>query len=165
MKGFGLTVAVAAALFAPVHAQRPHLPKATASVVLPSDGWTPRPTPPPGGLSRLRKRQSEDDDEDGDEDEDGTTILVAPDNTCGFVSSRAGAHFTCSGDYSCVMFTATANFNGYLGCCNDIECGVRFDCIDYESYYSSGACDDGCLVDAYTLKWYLTLSSTWPGYY
>lgn len=151
MKRSGLTVAVAAALFAPIHAQRP---RATASVVLPSDGWTPKPTPPPGGLSRLRKRQNGDDDDD---DDDGTTVYVAPDNTCGFVSARAGAHFTCSGDYSCVLFTATANLNGYAGCCDEIDCGVRLDCIDYESLRSSSACDDGCLVDAYTLKWYFTL--------
>jgi len=147
MKGSGLTVAVAAALFAPIQAQRPHFPRATGSAVLPSDGWTPRPTPPPG-LSGLRKRQNRDDEED----EDGTTVFVAPDNTCGYVDARAGAHFTCSADYSCVFFTATAGASGYVGCCDEISCGIRLDCIDYDSFYSSSACDNGCQVDAYTLK-------------
>lgn len=131
----------------------PLVPKATVSVDLAADGWTPKPTSPPGGLTKLHKRKSSDEDDD-----EGSTALVAPDNTCGYVSARPGAHFTCSSDYSCVFFTASSSYTGYVGCCGDVDCGVRLDCIDYDGYYSSSYCDDGCRVDAFTLKWYDTRS-------
>lgn len=149
---YGLTAVAVTALLSQTSAWRLDLPKATVSVDLPLDGWTPKPTPPPGGLRSLRKRQFNDEEGD-DEDEDGTTVLLAPDNTCGYVSGRPGAHFTCSGTYDCVFFTASAPLTGNVACCDDFNCGVRIDCINYEEYYSSSACDDGCDVDAFTLKW------------
>lgn len=158
MKSLGLTVAVAAAQFALIEASPPklQLPKATASVDVAADGWTPKPTPPPpGGLTKLRKRQTSarNGDKEDEGDDEGSTVLIAPDNTCGYIDGRAGAHFTCGTDYYCALFPASSVNTGYVGCCDDVECGVRFDCIDYEGYYSSSLCDNGCQVDAYTQKW------------
>ncbi|KAI6780369.1 uncharacterized protein J7T54_007218 [Emericellopsis cladophorae] len=143
----GLGVAIATAFAAlPSKAWKVDLPHATRSVDLPGDGWTPRPTAPPGGLRPLIKRQINSAD-----DEDGTTVLLAPDNTCGFISALPGALYACSPTYSCVFFTA-ATFTGNVACCDDFQCGARLTCIDYDSYYSSSACDDGCRVDAFTVK-------------
>jgi len=143
----GLGVAIATAFAAlPSKAWKIDLPHATRSVDLPGDGWTPRPTPPPGGLRPLIKRQINSDD-----DEDGTTVLVAPDNTCGFISALPGALYACSPTYSCIFFTA-ATYTGNVACCDDFQCGARLTCVDYDSYYSSSACDDGCRVDAFTVK-------------
>ncbi|KAG9257411.1 uncharacterized protein F5Z01DRAFT_385953 [Emericellopsis atlantica] len=144
--GFGVAIATAFSAL-PSKAWKLDLPHATRSVDLPGDGWTPRPTAPPGGLRPLIKRQINSND-----NEDGTTVLIAPDNTCGFISARPGALFACSPTYSCVFFTASAPLTGNVACCDDFQCGARISCIDYDSYYSSSACDDGCRVDAFTVK-------------
>ncbi|KAI3323789.1 hypothetical protein HD806DRAFT_74019 [Xylariaceae sp. AK1471] len=79
-----------------------------------------------------------------------TTVLVAPDNTCGYVSGRAGAAYTCGEDYTC-GFVIQEGF-GAVGCCTGSVCGLRATCLDYQDIYSSSACDDGCLQDTFTAK-------------
>ncbi|KAI0453218.1 hypothetical protein F5B21DRAFT_505610 [Xylaria acuta] len=78
------------------------------------------------------------------------TVLIAPDNTCGYVSGRPGAAVTCNGDYTCA-FVIQEDF-GRAGCCQDDNCGLRATCLDYDQVYSQSACDDGCLQDTFTLK-------------
>ena len=51
-------------------------PEATDAVVTPTNAQSPRPTRPPI-FKELRRRQASSTDE---------TFLVAPDNTCGYVS-------------------------------------------------------------------------------
>jgi len=55
-------------------------PLATTAVVAPLDGRSPKPTAPPA-LHQFIRRQS-----DGDQ-----TVLVAPDNTCGYVSGQSSS--------------------------------------------------------------------------
>ncbi|KAI0472483.1 hypothetical protein F4859DRAFT_515326 [Xylaria cf. heliscus] len=78
------------------------------------------------------------------------TVLIAPDNTCGYVSGRPGAAVTCNGDYTCA-FVIQEDF-GRAGCCQGDNCGLRATCYDYNQVYSQSLCDDGCLQDTYTLK-------------
>ena len=56
-------------------------PNPTYGIVLPAGIQSPRPTDPPKLKQRILKRQSSSDDD---------TFLVAPDNTCGYISGLAG---------------------------------------------------------------------------
>jgi len=148
-KSSKLTAVLAAASVAiPAGAWRVDLPQPTevlaSSLVL--EGWSPKPTSPPE-LRRMLRRQSNDDDEDDDE-----SMLVAPDATCGYISGLEGAHYTCVGDFSCVMYTASSTSSGNVACCNDRNCNLRVTCINYEEFYSSSACNDACRVDGFTVK-------------
>lgn len=152
-KSAKLTAVVAAAsVVIPAGAWKIDLPKPTE--VLPAsfaiDGWSPKPTSAPE-LRRMLRRQNDDN---GDDEED-QSMLVAPDATCGYISGLEGAHYTCVGDFSCVMYTASSTSSGNVACCDDRNCNLRVSCINYEEYYSSSACNDACRVDGFTLKWYV----------
>ncbi|KAI1428857.1 hypothetical protein F5Y12DRAFT_710804 [Xylaria sp. FL1777] len=112
--------------------------RATQAVVPDATFHLPAITEAPS-IRELFKRQS------GDQ-----TVLIGPDNTCGYVSGRAGAPITCNNDYTCA-FIIEQNF-GRAGCCQGDNCGIRATCYDYQQVYSSSACDDGCLQDTFTLK-------------
>ncbi|KAI1754766.1 hypothetical protein F4782DRAFT_528126 [Xylaria castorea] len=113
--------------------------RATDAVVVPDATFhLPEITQAPN-LGELFKRDT------GDQ-----TVLIAPDNTCGYVSGRAGAAVTCNNDYTCA-FVIQEDF-GRAGCCQGDNCGLRATCLDYNEVYSQSACDDGCLQDTYTLK-------------
>ncbi|CAM1504148.1 Fc.00g017390.m01.CDS01 [Cosmosporella sp. VM-42] len=144
MKASRSHVAIAA-LVATANARNLALPNPTASFELPLDGISPRPTKAPVGLHELFRRASESSTTD-------ETVLVAPDNTCGYISGRPGAGYTCFGDATCVFFTSATDRDGAVACCNTAECNLRLTCIDYTEFFSSSACDGGCEVDAYTLK-------------
>ena len=53
-------------------------PRETNTPTIPRDAQTPKPTAP-AGLHHFLKRQNNDQ-----------TVLVAPDNTCGYVSGQSG---------------------------------------------------------------------------
>lgn len=66
-----------------------------------------------------------------------------------------GAAYYCGETYSCDMLPGTAGGFGNIACCDDTICGVRNTCVDYNDYFSSSACDNGCEKDTYTVKWYV----------
>ena len=142
-------VAASVALFATANAEYWHPAKVTQVVDLPSNGWTPKPTDPPT-FHELFKRNSSSD---------SPTVYLAPDATCGYISGRAGAGYTCYTGYQCVFLTASSVQNslvqGHVACCDSESCNLRKDCIDYDSLMSSSVCDQGCQEDVYTLKWYV----------
>lgn len=78
------------------------------------------------------------------------TVLIGPDNTCGYVSGRPGAPITCNGAYTCALIYGEDY--GRAGCYSDPNYGIRATCYDYRQVYAQSACDDGCLQDTYTLK-------------
>ncbi|KAI0392677.1 hypothetical protein F5Y17DRAFT_459625 [Xylariaceae sp. FL0594] len=78
------------------------------------------------------------------------TVLFAPDNTCGYVSGRATASYTCGQDYTC-GFVIEGSL-GAVGCCTQRSCALRFDCVDYKQVYSQSACNNNCMQDTYTAK-------------
>ncbi|UKZ56352.1 hypothetical protein TrVGV298_010188 [Trichoderma virens] len=80
------------------------------------------------------------------------TVYLAPDATCGYISGLAGAGYTCGVSATCVFFTSSAAGPGHVACCNSVDCNARNVCIDYEGYFSSSKCNDGCKVDTFTLK-------------
>lgn len=154
MKAFISSAATAAALMTMLAvngacARFIQQPSATGIMAFPMDGYSPRPTAAPG-VHRLLRRQFDDDDDEAIADE---TVLVAPDNTCGFISGRFGAAYTCYSTNTCLLLTASSTFSGVMACCDEETCAFRADCVDYDSYYGSSACDDGCALDIYTLKW------------
>ncbi|KAJ0165659.1 hypothetical protein CTA2_10472 [Colletotrichum tanaceti] len=117
------------------------MPEATTSFDFPLDQFSPQPTKAPA-YADLRRRQTSTI----------TTVLVAPDNTCGFISGRAGAAYTCGSTASCLFFTAVDSTPGRVACCGSQECGARRTCYDSRQVSSSSLCDGGCLVDRFTLK-------------
>ncbi|KAF2965929.1 hypothetical protein GQX73_g7620 [Xylaria multiplex] len=78
------------------------------------------------------------------------TILFGPDNTCGYVSGRAGAPITCNTAYTCAFIYDDSYGRG--GCYSDNDYGIRDTCLDYQQVYSTSLCDNGCLQDTFTLK-------------
>ncbi|KAK6955372.1 hypothetical protein Daesc_003007 [Daldinia eschscholtzii] len=85
----------------------------------------PKITLPPS-IQDLAKRQN------------GQTVLVGPDNTCGYFDGRPGAAFSCNGkDVTCALVT-TANI-GAVGCCDQDDCGLRVACVDYREFVYSSA--------------------------
>lgn len=134
-----------AALSSVAYAKIYELPQATTSFNFPLDQFSPQPTKAPA-YAELRKRQSSTT----------TTVLVAPDNTCGYISGRAGAAYTCGTAASCIFFTSVnRNTPGRVACCDASDCGARRTCYDSKQVSSSSLCDGGCLVDRFTLKWYV----------
>ncbi|RYO86216.1 hypothetical protein DL766_003574 [Monosporascus sp. MC13-8B] len=100
-------------------------------------------TIPPSALD-LKKRQ------------ELQTVLVGPDNTCGYISGRAGAVYSCNVQTAQCAFVSTAGF-GAVACCNEYDCGLRVACLDYGEIYLSSSCDYGCLQDTFTVKCTSTL--------
>ncbi|KAI0850198.1 hypothetical protein F5Y00DRAFT_43436 [Daldinia vernicosa] len=99
---------------------------------------SPKITLPPS-IQELAKRQN------------GQTVLIGPDNTCGYVDGRPGAAYTCNGkDVTCALVTTSTY--GAVACCDGDGCGLRVACIDYRDFLYSSACDNGCIQDTYTVK-------------
>lgn len=121
-------------------------PQPTVAADYALEGISPKPTAAPG-VHELLKRQSASGSISSD-----TTVLVAPDNTCGFISGRPGAAYSCGVGGTCLFLTAEAPRTGNVACCDGEDCNFRATCIDYDQYYTQSICDDGCKVDAYTTK-------------
>lgn len=82
-----------------------------------------------------------------------TTAYVGPDNICGYIEGRPGASLYCPAGANCVLFTAQPTMTGAVACCNTDACNIRLTCLDYNQVISQSLCDNGCMVDAFTLKW------------
>lgn len=138
-----LYLASAVVLTSEVSADLYRVAEATTVFNFPLDQVNPRPTPAPYDFLKARQETSS-----------SQTVLVAPSNTCGYVSGRPGAAFTCNGaDANCLFFTADSTLRGAVACCNSDVCGARVTCYDRDAIASSSVCDNGCLVDTFTLKW------------
>ncbi|RYO78979.1 hypothetical protein DL766_000626 [Monosporascus sp. MC13-8B] len=112
----------------------------------PTDSPVPSPVNPlpsrittPPSVLELAKRQ------------EALTVLVAPDNTCGYLDGRAGAPYTCMDRTATCAFYPSSGL-GAVGCCIDDICNWSLTCLDYVQVYSSSLCDNGCLYDTYTVK-------------
>ncbi|KAF7514512.1 hypothetical protein G7054_g15249 [Neopestalotiopsis clavispora] len=112
-----------------------------------TDASTPHPTfqlpkvtepPNPSAVHELLKRA------------DIETVLVGPDNTCGYVSGLLGAAYTCQNQNAVCAFVTAAN-TGYAACCDDSNCAFVADCMD-ASQVENGDCNNGCMNDIYTAK-------------
>ncbi|KAK7429260.1 hypothetical protein QQZ08_004270 [Neonectria magnoliae] len=127
--------AALAALSATANAMHLLRSEPTAPVAPADDGVSPRPTDAPN-YDLFRRA-------------DKGTMLYAPDNTCGYISGRQGAGYTCFGSATCAF--SVAKDEGHVACCANGECNMRFSCVDNQAY-SAGECDGGCEVDVLTLK-------------
>ncbi|KAE8449245.1 hypothetical protein EG329_008412 [Mollisiaceae sp. DMI_Dod_QoI] len=109
-------------------------------------GWSPRPTAPPKVPRDLFFKRDFLSNS-------ASYILVAPDQTCGYVSGLPGAQFECGASTNCVFFPVTgSSAYGAVGCCTDLlNCGFRTACVDSSAFYGSG-CNGGCKLDANTMK-------------
>ncbi|KAK0626174.1 hypothetical protein B0T14DRAFT_492553 [Immersiella caudata] len=132
-RGVALSAAVARAL---AHRE----PRATDTIAIPLDAQSPAPTTPPA-LHQFLKRQNGN----------GQTVLVAPDNTCGYVSGQSDAAYTCV-DRAALCVFITASGSGAAGCCGAADCGFRVACLDYDQISSSRLCDAECSTDTFTEK-------------
>ncbi|GAP83858.1 putative duf1620 domain-containing protein [Rosellinia necatrix] len=78
------------------------------------------------------------------------TVLIGPDNTCGYIDGRPGAPLTCNNQYTCAIVIQESY--GRAGCCQGEDCGLRATCYDSQQVYASSYCNDACLQDTFTLK-------------
>lgn len=140
--------AAIAALSATAYARNLALPDPTSAMSLPQDGISPKPTAAPLGPHGLFLRAS-------CSKFDGT-MLVAPDNTCGYIYGSSGAWITCPSTYSCAFLMPAKHQYGAVGCCNTLSCGTIDSCVDFIDYSKSSKCDNPCQVDGNILKWYTT---------
>ncbi|KAL9561261.1 hypothetical protein ACKAV7_014616 [Fusarium commune] len=109
--------------------------------MLSSSGMSSRTTLPPSYHSLFRREN----------DLKGQYLLIAPDKTCGYISGRPGAVYSCGANATCGLLSLRDG-NGAVACCNTVDCNLKAGCVDFNGYFSSSACVDGCEVDAYTLK-------------
>ncbi|KAK0705330.1 hypothetical protein B0H67DRAFT_649673 [Lasiosphaeris hirsuta] len=118
-------------------------PRATDAVLIPQDAQSPRPTIPPALHQYLRRQSSNEQ-----------TFLVAPDNTCGYVSAQKAAAYTCVETSAyCVFVTASGGGGtGVAGCCGKDVCGFQIDCLDYAQISTSSLCGAQCMSDTFTAK-------------
>lgn len=145
-----LTLTALAALLTPTPASElPLLPSKTAPN-FPFSQVHPLPTRGPHPPDLLARQASSSSTS-------AQTVLGAPDNTCGYISGRPGASFFCPVGNSCFFFTAQATLSGQVVCCDLDSCQARLACMDYDDVITRSRCDGGCMVDAFTLKWYVPL--------
>ncbi|KIH86654.1 hypothetical protein SPBR_08417 [Sporothrix brasiliensis 5110] len=109
---------------------------------IPGDAMSPKPTSPPElRRNNLFRRASSE-----------TTVYYAPDNTCGFLSGKKDDAYTCN-DVSAQCAIITLSKSGYIGCCDDGDCGgFHLGCVDSSAFFSSSACGSSCQSDTFTLK-------------
>ncbi|KAL2020145.1 hypothetical protein VTK56DRAFT_8750 [Thermocarpiscus australiensis] len=115
-------------------------PRPTDNIhVLREDGWTPNPTAAPS-LPEVLRRQ----------DNWASTYLLAPDNTCGYVSGSKKSAYAClDDDLQCAFVPSSGKVPGAIGCCNGNDCAFRVTCLDRGEMSS---CDKRCQSDSFTLK-------------
>ncbi|KAJ2898761.1 hypothetical protein MKZ38_003671 [Zalerion maritima] len=83
---------------------------------------------------------------------DSTPVLIAPDNTCGYVSGLSIASFTCiDSDATCVLVSSTGIVDGFVGCCGADDCGYRTTCVD-SSQMAAGDCGTACSSNTNIVK-------------
>ncbi|KAK8093834.1 hypothetical protein PG997_000519 [Apiospora hydei] len=92
----------------------------------------------PPSLHELVKRQ------------EAQTVLVGPDNTCGYVSGYLASAYTCNNVQAQCAFLTYSNI-GAVACCNSATCGFRLGCVDYAKLATS-SCGISCQNDPYTVK-------------
>ncbi|CAK7198752.1 hypothetical protein SEUCBS139899_001416 [Sporothrix eucalyptigena] len=114
--------------------------RATVVPEIPGDAMTPRPTSPPELRRNLFHRDT------------GTTVYYAQDNTCGFLSGQEDNAYTCNDvDAQCAIITISKS--GFIGCCDDGDCGgFHLSCVDSSQFYSGTVCGSSCASDTFTLK-------------
>ncbi|CZR53929.1 uncharacterized protein PAC_03811 [Phialocephala subalpina] len=126
----------------------PDFPRATAiqDPLLDGVGWSARPTAAPIVPRELFEKRDFLANS-------ASYVLIAPDQTCGYVSALAGAPFQCGTSTNCVFFPVTgSSAYGAVGCCTDpLNCGFKTACVDSSAFSGSG-CDGGCQLDANTMK-------------
>ncbi|CAK7563802.1 MAG: hypothetical protein SEPTF4163_001679 [Sporothrix epigloea] len=135
------TILSAAFLFAAAAEAFNYKPaRATVLPEIPGDAMTPKPTSPPELRRRLFNRDV------------GTTVFYAPDNTCGYMSGNQENAYTCN-DVNAQCAIITLSKNGFIGCCDNNDCGgFHLSCVDSSQFYSASICGSSCASDTFTLK-------------
>ncbi|OAQ74295.1 transmembrane alpha-helix domain-containing protein [Pochonia chlamydosporia 170] len=125
----------------------PRAAKQTASAVLADDGISPRPTPPPGWdrfePENLFRRATTS--------KTPLTMMIAPDNTCGFISGSYAIPYTCGRSATCGIVQAQQTFSGMIMCFDSQAFNFRFACVD-NAMYQSSSCDHLCAENTQILK-------------
>ncbi|KAG5966288.1 hypothetical protein E4U57_002877 [Claviceps arundinis] len=106
----------------------------------------PQPTPPPGPddshLDLVKRTAAL---------EMPLTMMIAPDNTCGWMSARFEAPYSCNPGETCGLVLAQTTLSGAIMCFNEaIQTYNLFrTCINYSAYFSSDACDSSCVRNTF----------------
>ncbi|KAH7039830.1 uncharacterized protein B0I36DRAFT_378938 [Microdochium trichocladiopsis] len=118
----------------------PRVPKQTADVV--ATAVLSQTTPAPEGPPALMYARAA-----------GTftgTLLLAPDNVCGYVSGDASRPWSCDATDKCGF--ATVN-GGWAACCKGLSCSIsQVACVDRAAVSTASLCGSSCLSDPGTRK-------------
>ncbi|TWU74921.1 hypothetical protein ED733_004570 [Metarhizium rileyi] len=149
MKPSSVLTTAAAAVSTLVEANTvPKQAEATASVALPDDGVSPRPTPPPG-WERFEPRHLFG--RAVTSTQTPLTMMIAPDNTCGWISGNFAVAYTCGVGATCGIVQAQKTFSGMIMCFDNVAYNFRVACVDYQMYQSS-SCDHLCAENTLIVK-------------
>ncbi|KAG6303527.1 hypothetical protein E4U09_007613 [Claviceps aff. purpurea] len=116
---------------------------ATDTAPLPGLGASPPKITPPPGLDDIQKglfKRME------------LSVLLAPDNTCGWISGSSAAPYLCNSGDTCCLVLPPSTGQGYISCSRSGEYAVvpRYvKCFDYSNYHAStdcGECHNGNVV-------------------
>jgi len=78
------------------------------------------------------------------------TVLIAPDNVCGYISGDASSPWSCDTTDKCGFATESG---GWAACCRGTACSIsQVACIDRAAYLTSSLCNSACANDIGTRK-------------
>ncbi|KAG6132132.1 hypothetical protein E4U12_003318 [Claviceps purpurea] len=109
---------------------------ATDTAPLPGLGVSPPKITPPPGLDDIQK---------GLFKRMALTVLLAPDNTCGWISGSSAAPYLCNSGDTCCLVLPPSTGQGFISCSRPGEFAnvPRYvKCFDYSNYHDSTDCGD-----------------------
>ncbi|KAG6311759.1 hypothetical protein E4U44_003887 [Claviceps purpurea] len=116
---------------------------ATDTAPLPGLGASPPKITPPPGLDDIQKDVFK---RDYDRVAPPVTVLLAPDNTCGWISGRSAAPYLCNSGDTCCLVLPPLTGPGFISCSNrgrrDVLYPQYVKCFDYSNYHASTDCGE-----------------------
>ncbi|KAG6202364.1 hypothetical protein E4U35_005319 [Claviceps purpurea] len=116
---------------------------ATDTAPLPGLGASPPKITPPPGLDDIQKDVFK---RDYDRVAPPVTVLLAPDNTCGWISGRSASPYLCNSGDTCCLILPPLTGPGFISCSNSGRHGKLYPqyvkCFDYSNYHASTDCGE-----------------------
>ncbi|KAG6282368.1 hypothetical protein E4U46_008295, partial [Claviceps purpurea] len=117
--------------------------RVTDTAPLPGLGASPPKITPPPGLDDIQKDVFK---RDYDRVAPPVTVLLAPDNTCGWISGSSASPYLCNSGDTCCLILPPLTGPGFISCSNrgrrDVLYPQYVKCFDYSNYHASTDCGE-----------------------